>query len=304
MKLLARYVALSLFLTVVLAVTGCSAPEAEDPDDGGAVSSQHPPSDSRLHPPPHELAGPQPNGDTNPNLYGNPPPEPTRARHDNDANTRPDGRTVKVAGPALNAGTPSSVRWGMFWQPAQDRPNGNTSAPTICNLISNNSIHNAEIWVTAVRIINQSPPSPTVFSVFTPPGPGNDQCDAGNLGGVNKSCLDNPARLDPHESYPDNASCKLGLRTTAEPGTDYTATLVYELEAKCTTTTLHPCDDKEVQDLKPSLDAPVRVTWEHTQPLLACFVARPYDNNPNISKTSPVYYPEEGGTHPTCPPRT
>lgn len=302
-----RYATLPLSIIVVLTVVSCADPAARD--SGGVIpwSSSAPAPDSGFPAPLPEPTGPLAGDETNPNPGGSPPstertntnpggsPPSIDRTNTNPSgrppstdrtNTNPSDRTVSIAGPTLDNRYPEV--WSSFQSSGQDK----------CTSITNGGLPDSDtpdaevdIRITGIRIVDQSPSSPKVFRVFTPAS--DRECgDSSGLRNVG-SCLDNPI-LSPYEQE-SGAACRIGIVTDAQPGTDYMAKLVYELEAVCTTTTLSPCD--KISDSTPSPSAPVQVRWQYIESITACFVARPDGGG---------YYVEEVSNNPAdsrCPPR-
>lgn len=309
------YVILPLSIIVALTVVSCADPAAKDPSGVIPWSSRAPAPDSGFPAPPPEPTLPEPalpeptgslagddtnlggnpplSGGTNSNPGGNPPANGGTNTNPSGSppstgstNTNPGGGTVSIAGPTLDNRYPEV--WSSFQSSGQDKC---TSITNGGDPDSDTPDAEVDIRITGIRIVDQSPPSPKVFRVFSPAS--DRECgDSSGLRSVG-SCLDDPI-LSPYEQE-GGAACRIGIVTDARPGTDYTAKLVYELEAVCTTTTLSPCD--KISDSAPSPSAPVQVRWQYIESITACFVARPDGGG---------YYSEEVSTSPAgsrCPPR-
>lgn len=301
----ARHVMLPFSIIVVLTVVSCADPAA--PDSSGVIpwSSSAPAPDNGFSAPPPEPTGPlsgddtnanpggnpppnggtnsnpggnpPANGGTNPNPDGSPPPEPTGPPPGGGTNTNPGDRTVTVAGPTPDNRYQERA-WGVFTRSGQEQ----------CASITNRR-GQVDVSINGVRFVDQQPANPTIFRVFSP-----SECSGESERSVG-SCLNDPI-LSPYEEGrgPD---CLIGIVTDAELDTkDYTATLVYDLATVCTTTTVSPCDDAKVRERAPSPSAPVRVTWQYTEPIVACFKARPHP-------AEGPHYAEESSHPPRCPAR-
>lgn len=316
-NLMTRYAALPLFVIVVLTVVSCAGPAADDPDSGVPLTSSVSVPDSEFPAPlpeptdPPPGSSPSPGGNANPgdnahpggnanpgantNPGGGPPLESTEPLP--GGNTNPGGSTVNVAGPTPDNLYQRAGVWAAFTS-SDDTNSGDVK----CTSIANKS--QLDVRITRVRFTGQEPSSPPVFGFLS-----SAECNEG-LGTVGP-CLDGPV-LSPY-NQDSGPTCHIGMATTAQPGVDYTVELVYDLETDCTTTTVSPCNDEKVRARAPSPSAPVRVTWQYIEPIVACFAERPDSpvtpldpDNPDSGPKYPhyPYYDEEFLDPPRCPPRS
>ena len=181
-----------------------------------------------------------------------------------------DERDIEVAGPTLDNSFPTNP----FALPRV----GATSC-----VVFTNPRADVPVTVLSVRLVDQQPPDDPGLELGETPS-AHDQCRPSHPGypeevqTIVDHCVN--AVLDPQE----RTGCPVEVRSVGSVGTDYTAILLLQLRATCTSLSGEPCA-RLTGRADPTSDDPVTVTWTETRRYCSCLVER---------ERSGEFLPEEG----------